>query len=178
MEAASFLDHHISGLPGIGDRTLDPLFVCRKGGKLSTSMSRWTIRKGRSGSLPTERKGRCTRLPKWMLGQAWSFNVVGDDIAQIEIEAKNEYLGAQDWTRTQHEKYWNVEYYQYLDEEKQIAIFDSDKYYDKKIVMTFDEHFQDYDKIWYRWHARNMYEWAAEDNFSRFLGFGIPRRRC
>lgn len=102
------------------------------------------------------------------------FYVVGDDIAQIEIEAKNEYLSAQDWTRTQHEKYWNVEYYQYLDEEKQIAIFDSDKYYDKKIVMTFDEHFQDYDKIWYRWHARNMYEWAAEDNFSRFLGFGIP----
>jgi len=41
--------------------------------------------------------------------------------------------------------------------------------------MTFGEDFTDYDQIWYRWTTHNMYEWAAKDDFSQFLGVGeIP----
>jgi len=101
------------------------------------------------------------------------FYIDGDDIAKIEIESDNEYLYAVDWTKTQHEKYWNVEYYQSFDEERQVATANFDLLYDKKMTMTFDENFSDYDKIWYRWTAWNMYKWAAADNYAHFLGAGL-----
>jgi len=101
------------------------------------------------------------------------FYVEGDNIAQIEISSENEYVYAADWTKTQHEKYWNDEYYQTFDEEKQISIADFSLLYDKKMTMTFDEAFTDYGEIWYFWTAWNLYQWAAEDNFSRFLGAGM-----
>lgn len=101
------------------------------------------------------------------------FYIEGDNIAQIEITSKNEYLYAADWTKTQHEKYWNVEYYQTFDEEKQISIADFSLLYDKKMTMTFDESFTEYERVWYRWTAWNLYQWAAEDNYSRFLGAGM-----
>lgn len=100
------------------------------------------------------------------------FYIDGNDIAKIEITTQNEYIYAVDWTKTQHEKYWNVEYYQYFDEELQRSVLDKSKYLDKKLTMSFDEGFKDYDQIWYRWDAENMYQWAAENNFSRFLGVG------
>lgn len=101
------------------------------------------------------------------------FYIHGRDIAKIEMKTENEYLYAEDWTKTQHEKYWNTEYYQRFDEEKQISIADFSKLYDKKLVMTFKEDFQDYDQIWFRWTAYNLYQWAAADNFAHFLGYGI-----
>ncbi|REK75042.1 hypothetical protein [Paenibacillus paeoniae] len=101
------------------------------------------------------------------------FYIEGDNIAKIEISAENEYLYAADWTKTQHEKYWNDEYYQTFDEERQISIADFSLLYDKKMTMTFDEDFTDYGEIWYRWTAWNMHQWASENNFSRFLGAGM-----
>jgi hypothetical protein len=101
------------------------------------------------------------------------FYIDGENIAEIEITTKNEYIYAVDWTKTQHEKYWNVESFQHFDEERQISIADYSKLYDKKLTMTFDENFHDYDQIWYRWTAWNLYKWAAADNFAHFLGYGI-----
>ena len=101
------------------------------------------------------------------------FYIDGENIAKIEITTENEYIYAVDWTKTQHEKYWNVEYYQHLDEEHQMSATDYSKLYEKKLTMTFDQSFSDYDKIWYRWTAWNLYKWAAADNFSHFLGYGI-----
>ncbi|MFF2885854.1 hypothetical protein [Paenibacillus sp. NPDC057967] len=101
------------------------------------------------------------------------FYIEGDNIAKIEISSVNEYLYAADWTKTQHEKYWNLEYYQTFDEERKISIADYNLLYDKKMTMTFEEDFTDYGEIWYFWTAWNLYKWAAEDNFSRFLGAGL-----
>ncbi|MBS4208569.1 hypothetical protein [Bacillus sp. FJAT-50079] len=100
------------------------------------------------------------------------FFIEGDNIAKIDMSTENEYIYAVDWTETQHEKFWNVEYYQHFDEERQVSIADFDLLYDKTLTMNFDNHFKDYDQIWYRWTAWNMYNWAAEDNFSHFLGAG------
>lgn len=100
-----------------------------------------------------------------------AFYIEGDNIARIDITAENEYLAAKDWTRTQHEKYWNVEYYQTFDEERQISIANLDLLYDKTMTMTFDENFDAYGDITYKWDARNLYEWAAENHFSRFIGY-------
>src|SRR5690606_19723110 len=102
------------------------------------------------------------------------FYIDGEDIAQIEISTENEYIYAVDWTKTQERKFWDVEYYQTFDEEKQISTADFDLLYDKNITMNFDEGFTDFTEIWYRWKAWDMYKWAAEDDFSRFLGYGIP----
>lgn len=101
------------------------------------------------------------------------FYIEGEDIAQIEITCENEYLYAVDWTETQHEKYWNVDYYQTYDEKTQTCTFYPERLYDKSMKFTFDEGFSDYDDIWYRWHAWNLYKWASEDNFSHFMGYGI-----
>ncbi|TVX98246.1 hypothetical protein [Cohnella terricola] len=100
------------------------------------------------------------------------FYVEGDNIAKIEMSTENEYLYAVDWTKTQQEKYWNQDVYQKFDEERQVSIADFNLLYDKKMTMTFDENFRDYDKIWYRWTAWNMHKWASADNFSHFLGAG------
>lgn len=102
------------------------------------------------------------------------FYIEGEDIAKIEITTENEYIYAHDWTETQHEKYWNLEYYQHFDEERQISVADFSRLYDKALTMVFGEGFEDYDQIWYRWTAWNLYQWAAEDNYSRFLGAGMP----
>lgn len=100
------------------------------------------------------------------------FYIEGDNIAKIHITTDTEYIYAEDFTKTQHEKYWNIEYYQYFDEERQISIADFSLLYDKELTMVFDEQFRDYDQIWYRWKAWDMYRWAASDNFSGFYGFG------
>jgi len=100
------------------------------------------------------------------------FCIEGENIAKIHIKTENEYVYAVDWTKTQHEKYWNVEYYQHFDEATQTSVADFSLLYDKEMTMTFDEGFRDYDRIWYRWTAWNMYQWAAGDNFSRFYGYG------
>lgn len=101
------------------------------------------------------------------------FYIDGDNIAKIEITSENEYLYAVDWTKTQHEKFWNVEYYQTFDEERQMSIADFSLLFDKKITMTFDDDFSEYDRIWYRWTAWKMHQWASENNYSRFLGAGL-----
>ena len=100
------------------------------------------------------------------------FYIEGDNIASIHITTKNEYIYAVDWTKTQHEKFWNVEYYQQFDEERQISIADFNLLYDKVLTMNFDDNFSDYDKIWYRWTAWDMHKWASGNNFSRFYGVG------
>lgn len=101
------------------------------------------------------------------------FYIDGEEIAQIEITCNNEYLYAVDWTETQHEKYWNTDYFQTYDEKTQTTIFNPERLYDKSIKLTFDEGFSDYDDIWYRWTAWNLYQWASEDNFSHFSVYGI-----
>lgn len=103
------------------------------------------------------------------------FYIDGEDIAKIEITTNNEYITAHDWTKTQHEKFWNVEYSQYFDEEYQQLANDFDLLYDKQLTMTFDEDFTDYDKIWFNWNAWDLYQWAADDDFAHFLGYGIKR---
>lgn len=98
------------------------------------------------------------------------FYIEGEDIAQIEISCETEYLYAVDWTETQHEKYWNTEYYQTFDEELQVSTFYPERLYEKTMTLTFDEGFSDYEDIWYRWTAWDMHTWATEDNYSHFLG--------
>ncbi|GAA0301867.1 hypothetical protein GGQ92_002265 [Gracilibacillus halotolerans] len=100
------------------------------------------------------------------------FYIEGENIAKIEMESENEYLYAVDWTETQHEKFWNTEYFQDFDEEKQISIFYPEKLYDKKLTMEFDKDFTEYDQIWYRWFAWDLYEWAAENDFAQFTPQG------
>ncbi|HOQ07908.1 MAG TPA: M56 family metallopeptidase [Clostridiales bacterium] len=101
------------------------------------------------------------------------FYIDGKDIAQIEVTCRNEYVYAVDLTQTQHEKYWNVEYYQTYDEETGTCTFYPERRYDKAIKLSFDKEFSGYGEIWYRWTAWNLYKWASEDNFSHFVGFGI-----
>lgn len=101
------------------------------------------------------------------------FYIEGADIAKIEISCETEYLYIVDWTETQHEKYRNVEYYQHYDEETQTCTFYPERLFDKSITLTFDEDFEDYEDIWYRWDAWNLYRWASEDNYSRILGSHI-----
>jgi len=105
------------------------------------------------------------------------FYIDGKDIARIEMTTDNEYIYAVDWTKTQEEKFWNTEYYQHFDEERQVFVADFSKLYDKQLTMNFDEGFHDYDQIWFRWTAWNLYQWAARDNYSHFLGMGqVPER--
>jgi len=98
------------------------------------------------------------------------FYIDGKDIAKIEVTTENEYIYAVDWTETQHEKFWNIEYYQKFDEERKVSVADFSRLYDKTLTMTFDENFNSYDQIWYRWTAWDMHKWASENNYSRFLG--------
>lgn len=100
------------------------------------------------------------------------FRIEGENIARIDISCENEYLYAVDWTKTQDEKYWNAEYYQTYDEKTQISTFHADRLYDRSMSFEFDEDFNEYDKIWYRWTAYNLYLWASENNYSHFLGYG------
>lgn len=97
------------------------------------------------------------------------FYIEGEDIAQIEVMCGTEYVYAVDWTETQHEKFWNVDYFQTYDEETQTSTFYPARLYDKTMTLTFDEGFGDYGEIWYYWTAWNMYQWASEDDYSHFL---------
>lgn len=101
------------------------------------------------------------------------FYIESEDTASIHITTETEYIYATDWTKTQHEKFWNVEYYQDFDEERGVSIADYNLLYDKELTFEFDDQFRDYDQIWYRWTPWNMYRWAAEDHFSRFHGVGL-----
>lgn len=100
------------------------------------------------------------------------FFINGEDIAKIEITTDTEYIHAQDWTETQHRKYWDHEYMHDYDEETQQYVLNADLIYDKQLTMTFDEDFTDYDQIWFRWVAWDLYQWAAKDDFAHFLGVG------
>lgn len=101
------------------------------------------------------------------------FYIEGEDIAQIEVSCQNEYVYACDWTKTQHEKYWNTDYYQTYDEETQTCTFHPERLYDKTMKFQFYEGFKDYGDIWYRWTAWNLIQWANEDNYSHYVGHGI-----
>lgn len=101
------------------------------------------------------------------------FFIEGEDIAQIEVSCQNEYVYAVDWTKTQHEKYWNVDYYQTYDKETQTCTFYPERLYDKTMKFQFNEGFKDYGDIWYRWTAWNLNQWATEDNYSHIVGYGI-----
>lgn len=101
------------------------------------------------------------------------FFIDGENIAKIEITTDTEYITAKDWTETQHEKYWNTDYFQHFDEEQETYVADFDLIYDKQLTMTFDKDFSDYDQIWFEWNAWDLYKWAAADDFAYFLGYGI-----
>ncbi|HHV60772.1 MAG TPA: M56 family metallopeptidase [Clostridiaceae bacterium] len=101
------------------------------------------------------------------------FFIEGEDIAQIEVSCQNEYVYAVDWTKTQHEKYWNIDYYQTYDKETQTCTFYPERLYDKTMKFQFNEGFKDYGDIWYRWTAWNLNQWATEDNYSHIVGYGI-----
>jgi hypothetical protein len=101
------------------------------------------------------------------------FYVEGKDIAQLEITCDTEFLYAVDWTKTQHEKYWNTDYSQTYDEKRQTYVFHPEWLYDKKMVLPFGEDFQDHGDIWCRWTAWNLHQWASEDNYSHILGAGL-----
>jgi len=98
------------------------------------------------------------------------FYIEGKNIAKIELSCENEYLYIVDWTKTQQEKYWNTELYQWFDEEKQQYVAHPELLLDKSCLLTFPEGFNEYDQIWYRWYAWDLYKWASADNFSRFQG--------
>jgi len=101
------------------------------------------------------------------------FYIEGEDIAQIEVSCQNEYVYAVDWTKTQHEKHWNVDYFQTYDEETQSCTFHPERLFDKTIKFRFDEGFKDYRDVWYRWTAWNLIQWADEDKYSHYVGYGI-----
>gem|GEM_PF-5264744 len=67
------------------------------------------------------------------------FYIEGNDIAAIHITTENEYIYAEDWTKTRHGKFCNTEYYQQFDEERQISIADFSLLYDKVLTMNFDD---------------------------------------
>lgn len=96
------------------------------------------------------------------------FFIEGDSIAKIEITSENEYLYGIDWTETQHRKYWDFDYHSTFDEERKTYVPNFDIIYDKQITMTFDEDFNEYDQIWYRWHSNSLLSWAVEND--KFLG--------
>jgi hypothetical protein len=100
------------------------------------------------------------------------FYIEGKDIAEIELSCVNEYLYIVDWTKTQEEKYWNTDLYQWYDEEKQQYVAHPELLLDKSCLLTFPEGFNEYDQIWYRWYAWDLYNWASADNFSHFQGTG------
>lgn len=100
------------------------------------------------------------------------FYIDGQDIDQVQITSKNEYLYVVDTTKTLDEKYWNPASYQDFDEDQQISIFYPELLYEKSITLAFDEDFSDYKDVWYRWSAWNLYQWAAADNYAHFLGAG------
>lgn len=102
------------------------------------------------------------------------FYIEGKDIAKIEISCKKEFIYIVDWTKTQDEKWWNMEKYQEFDEERQVSIFHPELLYEKSVTLNFDKGFSNYQNIWYRWTAYNLYEWASEDSFSHFLLQPIP----
>ena len=153
------------------------VFIARLLGQAESAYA-ISVRAGEDGAVfrladgEGRREGAVTSVryvdPRPML----EFYIEGDDIASIRIAAKNEYVYAVDWTKTQHEKYRNPEYYQRFDGETRTSEADFDLLYDKELTMTFDRDFRDYGEIWYRWVAWDMYRWAAEDNFSRFYGYG------
>ena len=80
------------------------------------------------------------------------FYIEGKDIAKIELSCENEYLYVVDWTKTQQEKYWNSELYQWFDKEKQQYVAHPELLLDKSCLLTFSEGFNEYDQIWYRWN--------------------------
>jgi len=102
------------------------------------------------------------------------FFIDGEDISKIEISCDTEYIYIVDWTKTQEEKWWNSDKYQEFDEERQVSVFHPERLYEKSVTLNFDQGFSEYENIWYRWTAYNLYEWASEDHFSHFLLHPIP----
>ena len=98
------------------------------------------------------------------------FFITGVDIVSIEVSTNIEYVRAHDWTESLDEIFWNPELHY---EETEI---DGVKYqylparsgFEKSIVLIFPEDFEDYEQVWYEWHGLNLYDWARENEASRF----------
>jgi len=103
------------------------------------------------------------------------FFIEGKEIEKIEISCQTEFIYVVDWTKTLDEKWWNIEKYQKFDEERQVFVFHPELLYEKSITLNFGKDFSDYQDVWYRWTAHNLYKWASEDNFSHFLMQPIPK---
>ncbi len=93
----------------------------------------------------------------------FEFYITCKDIAKIELSSETEYLYIVDWTETQADPY---------SKDGATSITQGGRTIDKTAVLTFDEGFTDYDKIWCRWTGYNLYTWASEDDYSHFLGIG------
>ncbi len=124
-----------------------------------------------------ERKNYTSKVSNVNSRPSLEFYIEGKDIAEIELTCENEYLYVVDWTKTQEEKFWNPEVYQTFDEATQRSTFYPERLYDKTVKLTFSKEFNDYDQIWYRWTAWDLYTWAAEDNFSKFQGVGVAEKK-
>ena len=79
----------------------------------------------------------------------FEFYIDGRDITRVELQCDNEYLYVIDWSK-EHSG--------------------SELIYRNKLSIEFGEEFEDYTKIWFRWKAVNLYEWAAKDGYAGFLG--------
>lgn len=106
-------------------------------------------------------------------GPQLRFFISGQDIAEIEITAQNEFVSAQDFTETLAEEYWNPELYY---EETEIdgityQYVPAKSGFKKSLVIKFPENFQDYDQVWYDWYGWNIRDWAGADEDSRIQGY-------
>lgn len=101
------------------------------------------------------------------------FYINGEDIAKIELVCENEFLYVVDWTETQEERYWNTDIWQQYDEATGRVTTDYSLLYEKRVVVAFDETFDAYDGLWYRWTAQNLLDWASQDDYAHILGAGL-----
>jgi hypothetical protein len=101
------------------------------------------------------------------------FFITGVDIARIEISTNSEYVRAHDWTESLDEVFWNPELH-YAETEIDGVVYQylpARSGFEKSIVLIFPEDFKDYEQVWYEWHGLNIYDWARENESSRFQGY-------
>jgi len=101
------------------------------------------------------------------------FYIIGEDIAKIEITTETEFASALDFTKTLDEMFWNWElYYEEIELGGEVYQYIPARGgFFQSLVLIFPEDFNEYDQIWYKWMAHNLYDWAAEDRDTRFHGF-------
>ena len=91
-----------------------------------------------------------------------SFYIDGVDIAKVEISCETEFLYI---GNTDKPEGADITYHSPLNNMGRLS--------DKTITLTFDESFDDYGDIEYRWDAWRLYSWASEDSGSRISGTDI-----